>query len=112
MQSMTRKNNRPMVTLGAEEEKAVAAMETEVKRSVVDQIIEALDEREMTRTLMAEHMNTSRGQLQRVMNPNNPALTLNTLVRAAYVLGKIVTIQFHDAPDLDENNGAGRANQK
>ncbi|MEL7049700.1 MAG: helix-turn-helix domain-containing protein [Pseudomonadota bacterium] len=43
---------------------------------------------------MAKRMNTSRSQLNRLLNPENEGVTLNTLQRVAGVLGKNLKIEL------------------
>ena len=44
----------------------------------------------LTKKAMAERMKTSRSQLDRLLDPDNPSVNLETIVRAARVLGKRV----------------------
>ena len=46
---------------------------------------------------MAKRMGTTRAQLDRLLNPENPSTTLTTLVKAARALGKQVKISLERA---------------
>jgi DNA-binding phage protein len=46
----------------------------------------------LTKAAMARKMGTTRAQLDRVLNPENPSTTLQTLVKAAGAVGKRVKI--------------------
>jgi antitoxin HicB len=48
----------------------------------------AMKERKLTKSAMAKLMNTSRAQLDRVLDPNEFNVTLETLNRAAKVVGR------------------------
>lgn len=72
-----------------EESTAVAT-----KRVIAWQISEAMKARSLTKKAMAERMNTSRSQLDRVLDENDTALTLETLSRAASVLGYRVRVEL------------------
>ena len=43
---------------------------------------------------MAKRMNTSRAELNRLLNPNNDAVTLSTLKKAADIVGKKIILQL------------------
>jgi antitoxin HicB len=65
-----------------------------VKRVIAYQIEQLMKEQKLTKSAMAERMNTSRAALDRLLNPNNSSVTLQTLERAASVLGKRVQINL------------------
>lgn len=46
----------------------------------------------LTKAAMARRMGTTRAQLDRVLNPDNPSTTLQTLVNAAGAVSKRVKI--------------------
>jgi DNA-binding Xre family transcriptional regulator len=56
------------------------------KRVIAWQISEAMKTRSLTKKAMAERMNTSSSQLDRMLDENDTALTLETLSRAASAL--------------------------
>jgi plasmid maintenance system antidote protein VapI len=47
---------------------------------------------------MARELHTSRSQLNRLLDPQNTAISLETITRAAKVLGKKVIVRIADAP--------------
>lgn len=63
-----------------------------VKRVIALQLQEAMKARKMTRAAMAQQMGTSRAQLARVLDPKEFNVTLDTLTRAARVLGRSLTV--------------------
>ena len=63
-----------------------------VKRVIALQLQEAMKDRRMTRAAMAQQMGTSRAQLARVLDPEEFNVTLDTLARAARVLGRSLTV--------------------
>ena len=66
-----------------EEVEAVA-----IKRVVSFQIAQEMKRRKVTKTEMTHGMKTSRAALERLLDPDNPSVTLSTLERAASALGK------------------------
>jgi antitoxin HicB len=46
---------------------------------------------------MAAELKTSRSQLDRLLDPRNTAVSLDTLARAAHVLGKRLVLEIRDA---------------
>ena len=59
-----------------------------LKAVISDQIIVAMNEGGLSKTAMAARMKTSRRQLDRLLDPNNPSVTLATLRRAASAVGR------------------------
>jgi transcriptional regulator with XRE-family HTH domain len=51
-------------------------------------------ERNLTKTAMAERMKTTRAQLDRVLNPNDGNVTLETLQRAAKAVGRRLRLEL------------------
>ena len=58
-----------------------------VKRVLVWQLEQAMEERQMSKSAMAREMRTSRSQLDRILDPDNDRIRLDTLAAAANVLG-------------------------
>jgi antitoxin HicB len=75
-----------------EEVEAVA-----IKRVIAWQLAEAMRKSGTTKKAMALRLKTSRSQLDRLLDPNNPSIHLDTITRAARVLGKRVLISLKDA---------------
>ncbi|MBN2148823.1 MAG: XRE family transcriptional regulator [Anaerolineales bacterium] len=65
-----------------------------VKRVLAYQIEQLMITQNLSKTAMAQRMNTSRAALNRLLDPTNPSVTLQTLERAASVLGKHLQIEL------------------
>jgi antitoxin HicB len=63
-----------------------------VKRLLAFELERSMKKAQLTKTAMAKRMDTTRAQLDRLLNPDNPATTLQTLVKAAGAVGKRVKI--------------------
>jgi len=75
-----------------EEVEAVA-----IKRVLAWQLEQAMKKQRTTKRAMARRLRTSRSQLDRLLDPRNVAVTLDTITRAARALGKRVIIRVADA---------------
>src|SRR6204780_5257732 len=75
-----------------EEVEAVA-----IKRVLAWQLEQAMEEQQKTKQAMAKQLHTSRSQLDRLLDPRNVSVTLDTITRAARALGKRVIIRVTDA---------------
>jgi antitoxin HicB len=75
-----------------EEVEAVA-----VKRVISWQLAEAMRKKKKTKQVLAKELNTSRSQLDRLLDPQNIAVSLDTITRAARALGKRLIIRIADA---------------
>jgi hypothetical protein len=64
------------------------------KRVIALQLQMAMRERKLTKTAMAALMQTSRAQLDRVLDPAEFNVTLETLARAAKVVGRELRIDL------------------
>ncbi|BBJ31421.1 hypothetical protein RAS_05300 [Rickettsia asiatica] len=53
-----------------------------------------MEQKHITKSEMAEKMETSRSAVNRLLNPNNPNVTLDTLDRAAIALGMKLNISL------------------
>ncbi|MBW6474998.1 MAG: helix-turn-helix domain-containing protein [Anaerolineaceae bacterium] len=65
-----------------------------VKRVIAFQIEQLMIEQNLSKTEMSRRMNTSRAALDRLLDPTNRAVTLQTLDRAARALGKRLLISI------------------
>jgi antitoxin HicB len=65
-----------------------------IKEIIAAQIIEAMQAQGLTKTRMAERMNTSRRQLDRLLDPATPSVTLDTLRRAATAVGRTLRVEL------------------
>lgn len=82
-----------------EEEGTLADIETiALKRAIAWQIEQVMTEKKLTKTAMAKQMKTSRSSLDRLLDKDNPSVTLDTIERAAKVIGKRVRLELVDAP--------------
>lgn len=70
------------------------AMAVAIKRVIAWQIAEAMKSRGLSKKAMAERMHTSRSHLERLLDENDTGLTLETLSRAAHVLGYRVKVEL------------------
>ena len=74
-----------------EEVEAVA-----IKRVLAWQLEQAMQKQQKTKQAMAKQLHTSRSQLDRLLDPSNVSVTLDTIARAARALGKRVIIRVAD----------------
>lgn len=65
-----------------------------VKRVIAMQLQQAMEERKLSKARMAEMMETSRAQLARILDPEEYNVTLDTLTRAARVLGRRLSVEL------------------
>jgi DNA-binding Xre family transcriptional regulator len=65
-----------------------------IKEVVAWQIGQAMKKKKLSKNKMAELMQTSRAQLDRLLDPEGGNVTLETLHRAAYVLGCELRIEL------------------
>ena len=65
-----------------------------VKRVLAWQLEQAMAKQKMSKNQMAKAMKTSRSQLDRVLDPNNDRVQLDTVIKAARVLGREVRIEL------------------
>ncbi len=78
------------------EEEGILA-ETEavaIKRVIAYQLAQLMDKPHISKTAMARQMKTSRSALDRLLDPKNTSITLQTLERAAHAIGKRLRIEF------------------
>lgn len=65
-----------------------------IKRVIAYQIEMEMKRANLSKTAMAEKMHTSRTALDRLLDPANASITLQTLERAALALGKSLKIEL------------------
>jgi antitoxin HicB len=65
-----------------------------IKRVIALQLQQAMVDKKMSKARMAELMETSRAQLARVLDPEEFNVTLDTLARAAKVLGRRLSVEL------------------
>ena len=62
------------------------------KRLLALQLEDAMNELQLTKSELAERMDTSRSQVDRLLDPDNTAVTLESLERLARAVGKQLAI--------------------
>ena len=67
-----------------------------IKRVLAWQLEQAMQEQRKTKQAMARQLHTSRSQLDRLLDPRNVSVTLDTITRAAKALGKRLIIRVAD----------------
>lgn len=67
------------------------------KRVLAWEVSEAMRKEGISKSEMAKRMKTSRSQLERFLDPDNPSVLLETVQKAAAAIGKRVTIGLIDA---------------
>ncbi len=80
-----------------EENLLVEANEIAIKRVIAWQLQQEIESNRMTKTDVAKAMGTSRAAVDRLLDPNNTSVTLNTLSKAARILGKKIEIDLVEA---------------
>jgi hypothetical protein len=70
---------------------------TTLKRELGWQIAQAMKKQRVAKSAMAKRMRTSRAALDLLLDADNASVTLQTMGRAAMVLGKELSITLQDA---------------
>jgi antitoxin HicB len=65
-----------------------------IKEVIAWQLAEAMKDRSITKTRLAELMQTSRTQVNRMLDPLDGNVTLHTLQRAAALVGRRVQVEL------------------
>lgn len=65
-----------------------------LKRLLALQIADVMAETDLTKTSLAQKMNTSRSQLDRLLDPDNTTITLESLEHLARAVGKQLRVEF------------------
>ncbi|MBN4075419.1 MAG: Fis family transcriptional regulator [SAR86 cluster bacterium] len=77
------------------EENLLAEAQAEaIKRVVVWQLEQVMEEQKLSQTELAKRLHTSRSGLKRLLDEENTSITLNTLANVAQVTGKKLQISF------------------
>lgn len=77
-----------------EDDNLEAATAVAVKRVIAWQLAQEMEKHHLTKTAMAKKMKTSRNQLDRVLSPDDGNVTLETLQRAAQVVGRSLRLEL------------------
>ena len=75
---------------GIREEVTAAA----IKEVIAEQLAEEMIKKGITKVRMAALMHTSRAQLDRLLDPKNNSATLETLMRAAKIVGRKLRLEL------------------
>jgi antitoxin HicB len=75
---------------GIREEVKVAAIKAVIARQLADE----MKKKKLTKKRMAELMKTSRAQLDRLLDPNNGKATIESLQRAAKIVGRELRMEL------------------
>jgi DNA-binding Xre family transcriptional regulator len=67
-----------------------------IKELVAYKLLELIRQKHMTKDALAKRMKTSRASLDRLLDPNNPSVTLSTLSKAAAALGCSLRVEFSE----------------
>ena len=65
-----------------------------IKRVLAYQLLEYMTQNRITKTEMATRLQTSRMGLNRLLNVENTSITLDTMLRAASVVGKKISLEL------------------
>jgi ribosome-binding protein aMBF1 (putative translation factor) len=77
------------------EEGLLAEVEaTAIKRVIAYQIEQEINKKGWTKTEMAKKMKTSRSSLDRLLDPQNASINLQTITKATSTLGKKLKIEL------------------
>jgi len=71
-----------------------AATATATKRVIAHKITTEMKRRRLTKMAMASRMKTSRAALDRLLDPNNPSVTIGTLQKAAAALNRQLKVEL------------------
>ena len=71
-----------------------ATTEQAVKRVLAFQLAAAMKEQKISKVEMAKRLETSRSQLDRLLDPDNDGVTLTVLSRAAQVVGRTIKLEL------------------
>jgi len=64
------------------------------KRLLALQLSDIMEEKKITKTSLAAKLQTSRSQLDRILDPENSSITIEVLERVAHAVGKKLRIEF------------------
>lgn len=65
-----------------------------IKRVIARQLDALMREEHLTKAALARRMQTSRAQLDRLLDPDNDSVTLGTLTRAAHAVGRNLKMEL------------------
>ena len=79
-----------------------------IKRVLAWQLSEEMRQQNKTKQAMARELHTSRSQLDRLLDPHNVSVSLETLTRAARVLGRNLIIRLGERKTVGSKTHARR----
>ncbi|GHU62276.1 Fis family transcriptional regulator [Clostridia bacterium] len=65
-----------------------------IKRVIALQIQDEMKKKHIAKAELARRMNSSRSEVDRLLDPDNPSITLITLEKAANAVGKRLSVQL------------------
>jgi predicted XRE-type DNA-binding protein len=65
-----------------------------IKSILVEEIEKYLYKNKITKTEFAKRLNTSRMEVNRILDKNNNSITLKTLEKISYIIGKQLKVEF------------------
>lgn len=65
-----------------------------IKRVLAWQLQQAMEQEGLSKNQMAKRMKTSRSQLDRILDPANDKIQLDTVLKAAHALGREVRMEL------------------
>lgn len=69
-----------------------------IKRVIAWQLTEAMKAKKISKTEMARRLKTSRTQVARFLDPENCSVQLDTMQKAAAIVGKRLVVRLEDLP--------------
>jgi len=82
------------------------------KRIIVWQLEQAMKQQKKTKQAMARELHTSRSQLDRLLDPQNTAVTIHTTVRVARLLKKRLVLRLAERVANEINERAAKMTQR
>ena len=65
-----------------------------IKKVIAFELAQAMKEQGISKTELARRLETSRSQLDRLLDPNNDGVSLNSLQRAAKAVGRSLQVRL------------------
>lgn len=75
-----------------------------IKRVIAWQLKQEMDARHISKKAMAERLDTSRSQVDRLLDPANAAVHLTTITRAARVLGLRLKVALERTSETENSD--------
>jgi antitoxin HicB len=74
-----------------------------IKKVIAQQLAEEMKKKSITKKRLAELMHTSRAQIDRILDPDKGNVTIETLQRAASLLGRQLRLELAGDPSASRN---------